>query len=190
MKDGGRWKILLESLRFLQNLCAWAVDFNYFTNLGYVNKLVYQPLAINFSQNAPLVVVPQSTSHSFIVHVWLVFVHAPAPGDSLRVHKFKDAFFSVCPFDGSGASFFVLQQFEKELPEVSGGALTGFSLHWNAIRADLRLASFFLQLMEGSEWRIGPSLTSVNILFGWPRWTEALTPLAWGAGWRWGWQWL
>ena len=59
MKDGGRWKILLESLRFLQNLCAWAVDFNYFTNLGYVNKLVYQPLAINFSQNAPLVVVPE-----------------------------------------------------------------------------------------------------------------------------------
>ena len=98
--------------------------------------------------------LPQSTSHSFIVHVWLVFVHAPAPGDSLRVHKFKDAFFSVCPFDGSGASFFVLQQFEKELPEVGGGALTGFSLHWNAIRADLRLASFFLQLQKQKRRKI------------------------------------
>ena len=98
--------------------------------------------------------LPQSTSHSFIVHVWLVFVHAPAPGDSLRVHKFKDAFFSVCPFDGSGASFFVLQQFEKELPEVGGGALTGFSLHWNAIRTDLRLASFFLQLQKQKRRKI------------------------------------
>ena len=98
--------------------------------------------------------LPQSTSHSFIVHVWLVFVHAPAPGDSLRVHKFKDAFFSVCPFDGSGASFFVLQQFEKELPEVGGGALTGFSLHWNAIRADLGLASFFLQLQKQKRRKI------------------------------------
>ena len=81
-------------------------------------------------------------------------MQAPAPGDSLRVHKFKDAFFSVCPFDGSGASFFVLQQFEKELPEVCGGALTGFSLHWNAIRADLRLASFFLQLKKQKRRKI------------------------------------
>ena len=81
-------------------------------------------------------------------------MHAPTPGDSLRVHKFKDAFFSVCPFDGSGASFFVLQQFEKELPEVGGGALTGFSLHWNAIWADLRLASFFLQLQKQKRRKI------------------------------------
>ena len=122
---------------------------NFTTNLVKSNKKTKKN-----GQNSVKWNLPQSTSHSFIVHVWLVFVHAPAPGDSLRVHKFKDAFFSVCPFDGSGACFFVLQQFEKELPEVCGGALTGFSLHWNAIRADLRLASFFLQLQKQKRRKI------------------------------------
>ena len=36
-----------------------AIDFNYFTNFGDVHKLVYQSLAVNFGQNASLIIVPK-----------------------------------------------------------------------------------------------------------------------------------
>lgn len=47
---------------WVAHLCTWAVDFNYFTNFGHVYELVHQPLAIDFGQNAPLVVVPEKDS--------------------------------------------------------------------------------------------------------------------------------
>ena len=35
-----------------------AVDFEDISNLGHINKLIDQPLAVHFGQDAPLIVIP------------------------------------------------------------------------------------------------------------------------------------
>lgn len=54
---------------------ARTIDFDYI--LRHLNKLINQPLAINFSQNPTLIVIPQRSSHRFIIHIGLIFVHSP-----------------------------------------------------------------------------------------------------------------
>ena len=74
-----------------------------------VHKLIDQPLSIHLGKNTSLVVIPESSAHGLIVHIWLVLVHPPQPGHSLAVHNLKNSFLSVAPFDEFWAAIFVLQ---------------------------------------------------------------------------------
>lgn len=107
-------------------LCRRAVDLD--NILRYVDKLVHQPLAVDFGQDAPLVVVPQRPAHRLVVHVRFVLVHAPQLGHGLRVDQLEDALLPVGPLDEPGAVLAVLQQLEQELPQVGGGTLAGLAL--------------------------------------------------------------
>lgn len=167
------------SVEFLRSGCflsARAVDFNYFTNFWNVHELVNQSLAVHLGQNASLIVVPkkinkinfwilppfsdsvrlkmfyvpQCTAHSFIVHIWFVLVQSPKPGHGFGVGQLEDSLLPVSPLDAFRAWVFILEQLEQELPQVGRGAFAGFSLHRDAIRANLWLPGLFLQLFQWS----------------------------------------
>lgn len=56
-------------------LGARTIDFD--NVFGYVDELVDEPLAVHFSQNATLVVIPQCSTHRFVVHVGFVLMETP-----------------------------------------------------------------------------------------------------------------
>ena len=87
-----------------------------------INKLVDQPLSIHLGKNTSLVVIPESSAHGLIVHIWLVLVHPPQPGHSLAVHNLKNSSLSVQPLDVLGAAGGRLQEGQKELPQVRTAA--------------------------------------------------------------------
>ena len=83
-----------------------------------VNKLVDQPLSIHLGKNTSLVVIPESSAHGLIVHIWLVLVHPPQPGHSLAVHQLEYPRLPVHPLDVRRAAGGGLQQGQQELPQV------------------------------------------------------------------------
>jgi len=88
------------------------------TNLRYVNKLVDQSLSINLGQYSSLVVISESSAHGLVVHVRLVLVKPPQPGDGLAVHDLEDPPVSVQPLDVVGTVGGGLEQRQEELPQV------------------------------------------------------------------------
>ena len=89
-------------------------------NRGDVYELVDQPLAVHLGKDAPLVVIPQGTAHSLVVHVGLVLVGSPQPGDRLAVHQLEHPPRPVQPLDVGRAARRVLQQTKQELPQKGG----------------------------------------------------------------------
>jgi len=112
------------------------------SDLGDIDKLVDEPLTVHFGQDAPLVVIPECSSHRLVVHVGLVLVHAPQPGHRFAVHQLEDALLPVGPLDELGTTLFVLKQFEQKLPEIGGASLAGFSFKWYSIRSNLGCSMF------------------------------------------------
>ena len=90
---------LRHSLKYFRNLSSWRI----------VDELIDQPLTINLGEDAPLVVIPQGSTHRLVVHVWLVLVEAPQPGHRLAVHQLEDALLPVGPFNELGTTLFVLK---------------------------------------------------------------------------------
>ena len=52
--------------------------------------------------------LPESPAHGLVVHVRLVLVHPPQPGDCLAVHQLEHSFLTVTPLDELGATLRVL----------------------------------------------------------------------------------
>lgn len=67
--------------------------------------------------------LPESPAHGLVVHVGLVLVQPPEPGDGLGVDQLEHALVPVGPLDVARAAVLVLQQLQQELPQVGGGAL-------------------------------------------------------------------
>ena len=61
---------------------------------------------------------PESSAHGLVVHVRLVLVKPPQPGDGLAVHDLEDPPVSVQPLDVVRTVRRGLKQREEELPEV------------------------------------------------------------------------
>ena len=80
---------------------------------------------------------PESSAHGLIVHVRLVLMKSPQPGDRLTVHQLEDSLLSVAPLYKLWAAVLVLEQLQQELPQVGGGALPGLALARNAVRSHL-----------------------------------------------------
>lgn len=66
-----------HSLITIAVLCSWTINLHYVSR--NVDKLVHQSLTVNLGQNSSLIVVPQSTTHRFVIHVWFVFMKSPEP---------------------------------------------------------------------------------------------------------------
>ena len=88
------------------------------SNRGDVDELVDQALAVHLGEDAPLVVIPQRPAHGLVVHVRLVLVKPPQPGDGLAVHDLEDPPVSVQPLDVVGTVGGGLEQRQEELPQV------------------------------------------------------------------------
>ena len=54
-------------------------------------------------------ILPKRSAHSFVVHIRLVLMEAPEPGDGLAVHQLEDALLPVGPLDELGTTLFVLK---------------------------------------------------------------------------------
>ena len=80
---------ITRSLKYFHNLSSWRI----------VDELVDQPLAIDLGKDAPLIVIPQRSPHRLVVHVGLVLVQSPQPGDRLRVDQLEDSLLPVGPLD-------------------------------------------------------------------------------------------
>merc|ERR1712025_768554 len=85
---------------------------------GNVHELIDQPLTINLGEDAPLVVIPQRSTHGLVVHVWLVLVEAPQPGHRLAVHYLEHPSLPVYPLDVLWTGAGGLKQGEEELPQI------------------------------------------------------------------------
>ena len=94
--------------------------------------------------------IPECPAHGLIVHVRLVLVEPPQPGDRLAVHQLEDTLLSVGPLDELGAAVLVLQQLQQELPEVGGRALSGLPLAGDTVWTDLGRAHLLLGSLEGA----------------------------------------
>lgn len=104
-----------------------AIDLDYvFWN---INKLVNQSLAIDFGKDAALIVVAKCTAHCLVVHVRLIFVHAPQLWNSLRVDKLEDAFITIRPLDETWTVFTILKELQQEFPQVCCRTFATLSLH-------------------------------------------------------------
>ena len=53
---------------------------------------------------------PESSAHGLIVHVRLVLVKSPQPGDRFTVHQLEDSLLSVAPLDKLWTAIFVLNR--------------------------------------------------------------------------------
>ncbi len=62
--------------------------------------------------------IPQRPSHSFVVHVRFVFMETPKPGDSLGINQLEYTLLPIGPLDVTRAAILILEQFEKEFPQV------------------------------------------------------------------------
>ena len=82
-----------------------------------VYELVDKSLSVHLGKDAPLVVVAERPPHRLVVHVGLVLVKAPQPGDCLAVHNLEDTAIPVQPADVPRAGGGGLQQGEQELPQ-------------------------------------------------------------------------
>ena len=54
---------------------------------------------------------PESSAHGLVVHVRLVLMKSPQPGDRLAVHQLEDSLLSVAPLDKLGTAVLVLKGF-------------------------------------------------------------------------------
>ena len=136
-----------------------AVDFEDISNLGHINELIDQPLAVNFGQDAPLIVIParnnsnenifkckdfklsalpERPTHRLVVHVWFVLVQTPQSRHSLAVHQLEHPLLPVAPLDELGAAVLVLEELEQELPEVGRRSFPGLPLAGHPVWTDFR----------------------------------------------------
>jgi len=83
-----------------------------------INELVDQSLSVHLGQDSPLVVISESSAHGLVVHVRLVLVKPPQPGDGLAVDQLEDPLVPVHPLDVCGTAGGGLEQRQEELPEV------------------------------------------------------------------------
>ena len=83
-----------------------------------INELVDQSLSVHLGQDSPLVVISESSAHGLVVHVRLVLVKPPQPGDGLAVHDLEDPPVSVQPLDVVRTVGGGLEEGEEELPQV------------------------------------------------------------------------
>lgn len=116
------------SLTRLLSIVLRTAAVNLHNILGHIDKLINQPLAIDFRQNAALIVIPQRSAHRFVVHVRLVLVHAPQTGHRLRVDQLENALIPARPLDVARTVFAILQQFEQKLPQICGRTFAAASL--------------------------------------------------------------
>jgi len=115
-----------------------AVDFEDISNLGHINELIDQPLAVHFSQDAPLIVIPERPTHCLVVHVWFVLVQTPQSRHSLAVDQLEHPLLPVAPLDELGAAVLVLEELEQELPEVGRRSFPGLPLAGHPVWTDFR----------------------------------------------------
>ena len=83
-----------------------------------INELIPQPLTVHLGQDSSLIVISESSAHGLVVHVRLVLVEPPQPGDGLAVHDLEDPPVSVQPLDVVRTVGGGLEEGEEELPEV------------------------------------------------------------------------
>ena len=83
-----------------------------------INKLINKSLAVHLGQDSSLIVISQSSPHGLVVHVRLVLVESPQPGDRLAVHDLEDPPVSVQPLDLVRTVGWRLEEGEEELPQV------------------------------------------------------------------------
>jgi len=126
-----------------------AVNFEDVSDLGHIDELIDQPLAIHFGQNAPLIVIPKRPAHCLVVHVWFVLVQTPKSGHSLAVDQLEHPLLPVAPLDELGAAVLVLKEFEQELPEVGRRPFPGLPLARHSVGANFRRPHFLLGTFQG-----------------------------------------
>ena len=83
-----------------------------------INELVDQSLSVHLGQDSSLIVISESSAHGLVVHVRLVLVEPPQPGDGLAVHDLEDPPVSVQPLDVVRTVGGGLEEGEEELPQV------------------------------------------------------------------------
>jgi len=126
-----------------------AVDFEDISNLGNINELINQPLAVHFGQDAPLIVIPERPAHCLVVHVWFVLVQTPQSRHSLAVDQLEHPLLPVAPLDELGAAVLVLEELEQELPEVGRRSFPGLPLTGHPVWTNFRRPHFLLGTFQG-----------------------------------------
>jgi len=126
-----------------------AVNFEDVSDLGHIDELIDQTLAVHFGQNAPLIVIPKRPAHCLVVHVWFVLVQTPKSGHSLAVDQLEHPLLPVAPLDELGAAVLVLEELEQELPEVGRRSFPGLPLARHSVWANFRRPHFLLGTFQG-----------------------------------------
>ena len=53
---------------------------------------------------------PESSTHSFIIHIWFIFVKTPQSRHRFAIHQLENPFLSITPLDKLWATVFVLNK--------------------------------------------------------------------------------
>ena len=103
-----------------------------------INELVDQPLSVHLGQDSSLIVISESSAHGLVVHVRLVLVKPPQPGDGLAVHDLEDPPVSVQPLDVVRTVGGGLEEGEEELPQVGRARILGLFLRSSLTVTDFK----------------------------------------------------
>ena len=120
-----------------------------------INELVDQSLSVHLGQDSPLVVISESSAHGLVVHVRLVLVKPPQPGDGLAVHDLEDPPVSVQPLDMVGTVGGGLEQRQEELPQV------GVVVVLRSPLDDPGVVWFVLRRADWGSWVVGRARVEV-----------------------------
>ena len=85
-------------------------DLCYAANWWNVHELVNKPLPIYLGKDSSLIIISQSSAHSFIIHVRFVLVKTPKFGHGLAIHQLEHPLLPVAPLDELGTAVFILEQ--------------------------------------------------------------------------------
>ena len=88
------------------------------SNRRNIHELINKSLSVHLGQDSSLIVISESSAHGLVVHVRLVLVESPQPGDRLAVHDLEDSPVSVQPLDVVRTVGWRLEEGEEELPQV------------------------------------------------------------------------
>ena len=120
-----------------------------------INKLVHQSLTVHLGQDSSLIVISESSAHGLVVHVRLVLVKPPQPGDGLAVHDLEDPPVSVQPLDVVRTVGGGLEEGEEELPQV------GVVIVLRSPLADPAVVWLVLVVCDWRSW-VGRALVEVS----------------------------
>jgi len=103
-----RWKRTISVLFLLHSLHHSIRTQTYWDKKSKLNQSPIPP-ADQTATNKYKKVLPQSTTHSLVVHIGFVLMKTPESGNSLGVHQFKNTLLSVCPLNIAWTVLLVLQ---------------------------------------------------------------------------------